>query len=222
MEEEETTPTPIDSGIVGKWVFKQGTITGFLTKAEFSQTIEFRKNGNFAETAYVKDLSLDANTTAALQISLGNWSGADGVVVLNDWDGVLYSENLYIQSVDERQLMVKYNGNELTFVRDSLAFNDLKEEIADTWYSITRNEKKSNLELKKDGTGSVTNYVRFSESYIATGGSLTWWIDGGVLVTHSDQSASGFNTEYQVAFINSKYLGLGNPDTGPITVKERQ
>ena len=143
-------------------------------------------------------------------------------MVLNDWDGVLYSENLYIQSVDERQLMVKYNGNELTFVRDSLAFNDLKEEIADTWYSITRNEKKSNLELKKDGTGSVTNYVRFSESYIATGGSLTWWIDGGVLVTHSDQSASGFNTEYQVAFINSKYLGLGNPDTGPITVKERQ
>ena len=205
-------PVPISSKIYGEWVVKKGDVTGFLLEGDlYSQTIEFKENGNFKESVFYR-LDYYSNSLSVLcdnVTKLGNWHGADDVICLNDWDNSLIVEGIKVVSVSDDELTLEFQGRPLTYVRASAEFSNLETDILGSWFSITDSNYKGCLRLEKDGTGCLYQYIHSNSlGYYRTNNYnfSRWWIQDNAL--HAECQGSVLPFKVYIDFINEKYIGI--------------
>ena len=210
ISQEERKPEPISSLIYGRWVLKKGQPTGFLSPSQFSHIISFTASGNYEETCYsASDITNNGvNTFWESETLSGNWKGGDNKILLNDWDGKILGDTLYLESISSSELKLKIRNVSLTYCKEDQQFNNLKADITGKWYSIATISSKGHYYLNADGTASVVNYEKFFSSYAMSGYEGIWWVENNCLLLHDNKAAGGYNYSHPITFINDKYLGL--------------
>lgn len=198
---------PISEQLYGKWVIKSGDIIGFLADANCSQTVEFKENRNYVEEVYIIKSDYNLYSYWQKKSVIGNWEGSNNRILLNDWDGNIRTDTIYIQELNDNKLVLKYKNRISSYVRATNHLVNLGEELIGNWYYVTNNSHKGRWILYADGTGNEISYTCVGGGYIPTGGPMTWWTENTSIILHHDHTASGYNFIYSIEFINDTYLG---------------
>ena len=186
----------ISSLLYGTWVSKRGTVQGFLYPCKYSQTITFKENGNYKGENY-DDSSC-----------IGNWKYYGDCIQLNDWEGVVLEKSIYVISVTENTLVLDCEGSRITYVREEQEFENLQEELVGSWKYTSGNAGW--VKLNEDGTGRTFRTVWSEYPNVGEGGYIDrWWLEENVLMMHYEKSSSASYKDYEISFINDKYLGMG-------------
>ena len=186
----------VSSLVYGTWVLKKGTVQGFLMPCKYSQTITFKENGNYKEENY--------NASSCI----GNWKISGDCIWLNDWEGVVLATPIYVISVTENTLVLEYEGSKITYVREDNEFENLKQELVGTWEYTSGNAGW--VRLNGDGTGRTFRNFWSESPNLGEGDEIDrWWLEENVLMIHHKHSSSGSYKDYEILFINDKYLGMG-------------
>jgi hypothetical protein len=193
---------PINSLIYGEWVVKEGNVTGFIIPGNLSQSIEFKSNGNFKEVVYCGAESSDLFSYFDSKDCVGNWTGNDNIITLNDWDGAFIEDKIYVISITEDELKLSFKGNTLKYVRKESELYNLKNEIVGHWRYFSTIDKTRNYDFKNDGTGRYKTYYSFRD--------FVWWIEDYQIVLHNSKIAGGLNEYLKISFVNDKYMGLND------------
>jgi hypothetical protein len=65
--------------------------------------------------------------------------------------------------------------------------------------------------LNGDGTGRTFRNFWSESPNLGEGDEIDrWWLEENVLMIHHKHSSSGSYKDYEILFINDKYLGMGN------------
>ncbi len=190
---------PIDP-MIGRWVLKKGSPIGFMSECSYSQTIEFRSNGNF------KEITFNGVTQREIDSTYGNWNRLDeSTVVLSTWDEKDLADHLSITNVTSDSLTIIFKSDTLGYARDANNFSYLSLEIIGKW----RNGSQS-LTFNSDGTGRYFDY--FNENLgVGNGYAIENWTINStniVIIRPESESRPHLYPCVAVTFINERYMGL--------------